>query len=58
MIGAFRQPNNILIWNLILIILNHIVGSGSEVLIGIANNGQQMGGRLFVVLGWRKPLLQ
>lgn len=49
---------NCLVWNLILIILYHIVSSGSEVLVWVPYNTQHVSSRFLIIFGWHEPLLQ
>lgn len=52
------NKNKYLIRDLILIILDHIVGSCSEVLERISYDGEHVSRSLFVVFRWCEPLLQ
>lgn len=47
-----------LVRNLILVILNHVVGARPEVLVRVADDRQHMGGRFLIVLVGHKALLQ
>lgn len=47
-----------LVGYLVLVVLDHVVGTRAEVLVRIADDSQHVGGRLLVVLGGHEALLQ